>query len=100
MQIIKSLLKKNTDFWLEQLVRAGIFEKVEAIANQPVIPVKGGAVARMVIDESVRVPNVSLMENMFLKINEVSEGAVIINLISGWQLHSRSCRKSYKYFNK
>uniref|UniRef100_A0A915PQB4 E3 ubiquitin-protein ligase n=1 Tax=Setaria digitata TaxID=48799 RepID=A0A915PQB4_9BILA len=54
LQIIKSLFIKNADFWLEQLVRVGIFEKVEAIANQPVTPSKSTVVTTMVIDESGR----------------------------------------------
>ncbi|CAG9534153.1 unnamed protein product [Cercopithifilaria johnstoni] len=77
LQIIKSLFMKNTDFWLEQLVRVGIFEKVEAIANQPVTPVKGGAVTTMVIDESGHTSNslpVAVMDNMFVKVDEVSQG--------------------------
>lgn len=76
---------KNTDFWLEQLVRVGIFEKVEAIANQPVTPVKGNAVTTMVIDESGRISSslsVTVMDNMFLKADEVSQGSVDYNLCS------------------
>uniref|UniRef100_A0A158Q903 E3 ubiquitin-protein ligase n=1 Tax=Elaeophora elaphi TaxID=1147741 RepID=A0A158Q903_9BILA len=77
LQIIKSLFMKNTDFWLEQLVRVGIFEKVEAIANQPVSPVKGGPVTTMVIDESGRISSslsVTVMDNMFMKADEVLQG--------------------------
>ncbi|VDO44409.1 unnamed protein product, partial [Onchocerca flexuosa] len=76
LQIIKSLFMKNTDFWLEQLVRVGIFEKVEAIANQPVTPVKSSAVTTMVIDESNRISSslsVAVMDSMFTKADEVSQ---------------------------
>ncbi|KAM3726185.1 E3 ubiquitin-protein ligase [Dirofilaria immitis] len=55
LQIIKSLFMKNRDFWLEQLVRVGIFEKVEAIANQPVTAIK-------------------VMDNLLAKADEVLQG--------------------------
>lgn len=73
---------KNTEFWLEQLVRVGIFEKVKAIANQPVTPVKSAAVTTTVIDESDHLSNslsVTVMDNMFMKIDEVSQGSVDYN---------------------
>ncbi|KAL3982231.1 HECT-domain (ubiquitin-transferase) family protein [Acanthocheilonema viteae] len=76
LQIIKSLFMKNTDFWLEQLMRVGIFEKIEAIANQPVTPVKDGAVSTMVIDESGRISSslsVTVMDNIFMKVDELSQ---------------------------
>lgn len=31
--VMKYLLQKNTEFWLEQLIRLGVYEKVEALAN-------------------------------------------------------------------
>lgn len=34
LQTIKSLFIKEADFWLDQLARIGIFEKVEALAKQ------------------------------------------------------------------
>lgn len=30
--VLKSLLTKDSDFWLEQIVRLGVFDKVEALA--------------------------------------------------------------------
>ncbi|EFO28334.2 hypothetical protein LOAG_00153 [Loa loa] len=76
LQIVKSLFVKNTDFWLEQLVRVGIFEKVEAIANQPVTPIKSDALTTMVIDESGRISSslsITVVDNMFVKADEVSQ---------------------------
>uniref|UniRef100_A0A915DET1 E3 ubiquitin-protein ligase n=1 Tax=Ditylenchus dipsaci TaxID=166011 RepID=A0A915DET1_9BILA len=31
--VMKSLLQKDTEFWLEQLIRLGVYEKVESLAN-------------------------------------------------------------------
>lgn len=31
---MKSLLQKDSEFWLEQIIRLGVFEKVESFANQ------------------------------------------------------------------
>ncbi|EJW84453.1 Hectd1 protein, partial [Wuchereria bancrofti] len=78
LQIVKSLFMKNTDFWLEQLVRVGIFEKVEAVANQPITPVKDSAVTTVVTDKSGRMSSslsVTVMDNT----HEVSQGLLGYN---------------------
>ncbi|KAK6110532.1 HECT-domain (ubiquitin-transferase) family protein [Brugia pahangi] len=82
LQIVKSLFMKSTDFWLEQLVRVGIFEKVEAIANLPVTPVKDSAVTTVVTDENGRMSSslsVTVMDNMFVEADEVSQGLADYN---------------------
>ncbi|VDN17239.1 unnamed protein product [Gongylonema pulchrum] len=45
---------KNTDFWLEQLMRVGIFQKVEAVANQPVSSRKASDFAPVTVAKESR----------------------------------------------
>uniref|UniRef100_A0A914ZV22 E3 ubiquitin-protein ligase n=10 Tax=Parascaris univalens TaxID=6257 RepID=A0A914ZV22_PARUN len=61
LHLMKALFAKEVDFWLEQLIRVGVFEKVEAIATQPLLQSKGGMVTTMVVDESGNVSSTSSM---------------------------------------
>ncbi|KHN87505.1 E3 ubiquitin-protein ligase HECTD1 [Toxocara canis] len=63
LHLMKALFAKDVDFWLEQLIRVGVFEKVEAIATQPQ-PSKGGLVTTMVVDESGNVSSSSSVNVM------------------------------------
>uniref|UniRef100_A0A0M3I707 E3 ubiquitin-protein ligase n=1 Tax=Ascaris lumbricoides TaxID=6252 RepID=A0A0M3I707_ASCLU len=64
LHLMKALFAKEVDFWLEQLIRVGVFEKVEAIATQPLQQPKGGMVTTMVVDESGNVSSTSSMNVM------------------------------------
>lgn len=58
-------------------MRVGIFEKVEAIANQPTSPAKGGVVTMMVVEDGgclLSSSSTTVMDSMLVKANEVSEG--------------------------
>ncbi|MCP9265968.1 HECD1 [Dirofilaria immitis] len=79
----------------KQLVRVGIFEKVEAIANQPVTAIKGSTVT-MVIDESDRISkplSVAVMDNLLAKADEVLQGLTDYNSCFYKQACPHSCHK-------
>lgn len=40
LQILSSLLKKDSDLWVNELVRLGVFERVEAIAKPPQVKMR------------------------------------------------------------
>lgn len=84
-------------------MRVGIFEKVEAIANQPVTPVKGGDATTVVINESGRIASslsVTVMDNIHMKVEEVSQGSVDYNSHCGRQADVHFFIRSYKYHKK
>lgn len=79
LQLMKSLFTKDVDFWVEQLIRVGVFEKVEAIASQPPAATKGGMVTTMVVDESGHVSStssVTVLESALVKAGDRVHGEV------------------------
>ncbi|VDN05396.1 unnamed protein product [Thelazia callipaeda] len=80
LQIIKSLLNKNAEYWLDQLVRVGVFEKIESITNHSAPSAK--VVTVMIIDEKGRISkssSLTVTDGVLKKLLEISPGSFTLN---------------------
>ncbi|MFH4979391.1 hypothetical protein AB6A40_006100 [Gnathostoma spinigerum] len=82
LQVMKSLLSKDADFWLEQFVRVGVFERVEAITNNPTSTSKG--VIRITSgNETVPSSNANVVKSAAVSTNMiVADGTATMSEVS------------------